>query len=363
MLELAQERFQVRLEELHQEHGFVGATAAFVLENGDVGVAAVGLADVERAVPMTPEHRMPAGSIGKTIAGATALSMVADGLLRLDDRVSMWLGEEPWLTRIANSDTITLRHLLSHSSGLIDHVYDEDWRAAARARRIGPEADPDSYFTPRELMAFLVDKPALFPAGQGYHYTDSGLILAGLVLEAASGSEFYDEAQRRILTPLGLDRTSPQVGRTFDGLAAGYMGGQPSPTGIPNKVADRGTLTFNPRSEWTGGGYVSNPSDLVIWAKALYEGRALRSPYLEDMLSSGYRGPDAEATYGITTFIVDNEVGRILGHGGQFPGYRSTMYYHPETRTAIAAQVNQFEPDVHNILRQELFEALLEVLE
>ena len=363
LMELALDRCQTRLDELREEHGFAGATVAFVLADGEIGAAATGWADVQRQIPMTPEHRMPAGSVGKTIVGATAMSMAADGLLDLDDPVGRWLGDEPWFERLANYDTMTVRHLLTHSSGLIDHVYHEGWRSAARARRSGPEADPDAYFTPRELVSHILDEPALFRAGAGYHYTDTGFIVAGLVLEAASGAPFYEEAQRRILDPLGLTLTEAQVGRSFDHLAAGYLGSNDNAYSLPDKVADRGLVALNMLTEWTGGGYISNPRDLARWAKALYEDEALPDPYLEEMLSSGYRGEDAEATYGISVFIVDNEFGRIIGHGGQYPGWRSSMYYHPESRTALALQVNQFEPDVHNILRQELLGTVLRVLE
>ncbi|MDE2976133.1 MAG: serine hydrolase, partial [Acidobacteriota bacterium] len=97
--------FQARLDELRAELGFIGATAAFVLPDGSEGVAATGYADPDNDLPMTPEHRMPAGSIGKTIAAATALSMVNEGLLGLDDLASRWLGDEPWWTRLPNHET------------------------------------------------------------------------------------------------------------------------------------------------------------------------------------------------------------------------------------------------------------------
>ncbi len=351
-----------RLDELRAEHGFPGVTASVVLADGAQVSVAVGWADVEREIPMTPEHRMPAGSIGKTIAGMTALSMAAEGLLDLDDLASKWLGSEPWWPRLANHDTMTLRHLLTHSAGLPDHVYDDAWRAAARAKRSGPGADPDSYFTPRESVAFILDQPALFPAGEGYFYTDSGFLVAGLVLEAASGGDFYEEAQRRVVDPAGLADTTPQTTRHFERLAAGYLGSADNVYQLPNKVADEGTTFFNFRSEWTGGGYVSSASDLARWAKRMYEGRALETPYLDEMLSSGYRGDDAEATYGISVFQVDIDAGRIHGHGGLFPGWRSSMYYHPESGVAVALQLNQFEPDVRNLVRNELFRVTLDLL-
>ncbi len=353
-------RFQTRLDQLQREHGFAGATAAFVLAGGELGAAATGFADSERRIAMTPEHRMPAGSVGKTFVGATALAMAAEGLLSLDDPASAWLGTEPWFTHLANHDTMNLRQLLCHTSGLIDHVLDPAWRRAARAKRHGPDADPDAYFTPRELVSYVLDQPARFAAGDGYHYTDTGFIVAGLILEAAAGADFYVEAQRRFLDPLGLSRTEAQLGRRYDRLAAGYLGGDDT-FALPDKVADQGLITFNPRTEWTGGGYVSNPQDLARWAKLLYEGQAIAAPYQGEMFGSGYRGAGARDTYGIAVFLLDHQVGRLVGHGGRFPGWRSSMYYHASSRIAVAFQVNQYAPDVRDILLGELFRVLLDI--
>ncbi len=355
-----EELFQERLDELRDELGFIGGTAAFVLPDGSEGSAATGYADPERGVLMTPEHRMPAGSIGKTFAAATALSMANEGLLGLDDLASRWLGNEPWWTRLPNHETMTLRHLLSHSSGLTDHVFDDAWRREARARRGGPAADPDFYFEPRELVQFVLDKEPLFAPGEGYSYTDTGFIVAGLILEAASGGNYYEEARRRVLDRHDLPRTEEQLGRSFTDLAPGHLG-EDNAFALPAKTAEDGLTAFNPRTEWTGGGYVSNSRDLARWAKILYEGRALDGPYLEEMLGSGYRGEDAEATYGLGVYCADTPHGELVGHGGWFPGWRSTMYYHRDSGIAVAVQFNQDEGGgLRNRVRDDLFALLLE---
>lgn len=353
-----QHLFQQRLDELRTELGFIGATAAFVLPDGGEGVAATGYADPENDLPMTPEHRMPAGSIGKTIAATTALSMVNEGLLGLDDLASRWLGDEPWWTRLPNHETMTLRHLLSHSSGLTDHVYDEAWRNEARSRR-GPAGDPDAYFEPRDLVQYVLDREPLFPAGEGYAYTDTGFIVAGLVLEAASGGAYYDEARHRVLDRHDLPRTVEQIGRSFPELAPGHIG-EDNPFSLPAKTAEGDVMAFSPQTEWTGGGYVSNSRDLARWAKILYEERALDGPYLEEMLNSGYRGEDADATYGLGVYRGESPHGELVGHGGWFPGWRSTMYYHRDSGIAVAVQFNQNELDFRNQVRDALLGLLLE---
>ena len=119
-------------------------------------------------------------------------------------------------------------------------------------------------------------------------------------------------------------------------------------------------MAFSPQTEWTGGGYVSNSSDLARWAKILYEERALDGPYLEEMLNSGYRGEDAGATYGLGVYWADSPHGELIGHGGWFPGWRSTMYYHRESGVAVAVQFNQNELDFRNEVRDALLAVLLE---
>ncbi len=352
-----QQLFQARLDELRADLGFIGATAAFVLPDGSEGVAATGYADPDNDLPMDPAHRMPAGSIGKTIAAATALSMVNEGLLGLDDLASRWLGDEPWWTRLPNHETMTLRHLLSHSSGLTDHVYDEAWRREARSRR-GPAGDPDAWFEPRDLVQYVLDRAPLFPAGEGYAYTDTGYLVAGLIMEAASGGAYYDEARHRVLDRHDLPRTVEQIGRTFPDLAPGHVG-EDNPFSLPAKTAEGDVMAFSPQTEWTGGGYVSNSRDLARWAKILYEERALDGPYLEEMLNSGYRGEDAGATYGLGVYRAGSPHGELIGHGGWFPGWRSTMYYHRDSGIAVAVQFNQNDLDFRNQVRDVLFAVLL----
>ena len=133
--------------------------------------------------------------------------------------------------------------------------------------------------------------------------------------------------------------------------------------GLPRKIAEGGELVFHPGMEWTGGGWVSNPQDLVRWAKAVYEGRALAFPYLDELLSSGYRPQDLSEgkVYGLGVFVIDDaELGtRRLGHGGYFPGYNTSMYYYPEYGFAVALQVNTSVGSLRNVLDRELARVLL----
>ncbi len=339
------ERFQTTLDSLYEaaqlyEETFPGATAAFALPDGTIIGFATGYSDVEAGVPMEADMRMPAGSIGKTFAAATALSMARDGLLSLDDPLSKWLGARPWFGRLPNGPDITLRHLLNHSAGLIDHAFDsESFVAAVRARML---PDPDHFLRPPELVAFALDQEPLFPAGRGFNYTDTGYILLGMALEAASGSSYYDELRRRILEPLSLDMTHPQDRRDAPALAQGYAVASQQLFGVPLKVVEGGRLVFHPGVEWTGGGLYSNPQDLVRWARALYEGRAIEGPYVETMLTSvpAEAREDPEFMYGLGVVISEGRLGRTYGHSGFFPGYNSRVMYFPAHGMAVALQIN-----------------------
>jgi D-alanyl-D-alanine carboxypeptidase len=227
-----------------------------VLPDGAILVAAAGWADLEAGTPMTPRARMPSASIGKTYVAAAAVALAREGVLDLDAPVSRWIGDRPWFARLPNRDAITLRHLLTHSAGLADHVHRERF-AADLARRW---REPDNPFPPEALVAYVLDLPPLFEAGTGWAYSDTGYILAGLVIEAATGRGWYEEITTRFLAPLDLTLTSPSDRRRLAGLVAGYTTTD-NPFGFPAKSVDAaGALAWHPGIEWTGGGWVNNDS-------------------------------------------------------------------------------------------------------
>jgi D-alanyl-D-alanine carboxypeptidase len=330
-------QFQARLDALRAEFKFPGATAAYVLRDGEVGVVATGLADIELAAPMTVRSRMLPASIGKSFVAATALSLAQNGALRLDDPIAKWLGDRPWFSRLANGSTITLRQLLTHSSGLPDHVDNISFARDVAVRW----SEPGNPFPPESLVAYILDERARFPPGAGYAYTDTGYILIGLIIEKATGRTYYDELTRRFLEPLRLRLTSPAASRNLPGLASGYMSGH-NPLGLPPKTTVApGVMTYNPVEEWTGGGLASNSRDLAVWAKALYEGRAMRGPYLDELLRSVPRSKDPKHRYGAGVFIDEGTpLGETYGHGGWIPGYCSDMRYYRDYRVAVAVQIN-----------------------
>ncbi len=330
--------FAAELEALAGEYALPGATAAYVLADGTIEAVATGYADLESGTPMTASSRMLAASIGKTFVAATVLALDAEDVLGLDDPLSRWLGSRPWYQRLPNHAGITLRHLLTHTAGIPDHVQSESF-ARAFAASLDSETNP---FSPEDLVGFMLDETPLFAAGEGWAYSDTGYILLGMVIEEATGNRYYDEVERRFLGPLGLKQTSPSDRRTLPGLAAGYTDAD-NPFGLPAKtMREPGTLAWHPGIEWTGGGLASNAGDLAAWAWALFEGRAMDHEYLADLLRSvptnlhepGHR-------YGAGVAIdASGKRGPVYGHAGWVPGYVSFVRYLPGDRVAIAFQTN-----------------------
>lgn len=317
-----------------EEYGLPGMTVAVAGPAGRRVEVAVGLADIETGRPMTADTPMLAASIGKTFVAATVLALAEEGKLGLDDPLSRWLGEEPWYGRLPNAGTITLRHLLAHRSGLPDHVHDPAFAAAWQS---GAKT-----LAPRALIALVLDREPLFPAGEGFAYSDTGYLLLGLVIEQVTGAPWEAAVRQRFLVPLSLARTGPSNTREIPGLANGYIS-QPNFLDLPRETLDaRGVLRWEPAVESSGGGFYSTAGDLATWGAALFSGEVLGEAALGAMLQGGSASEvDPSSSYGLGVAIIsDGPWGPSYGHRGWIPGYTSSLRYFPEYGVAIAFMMN-----------------------
>ena len=123
------------LEKFQEAYDFPEATAAYALSDGTIVSAAVGYSDIEASLLMLPDSRMLAASIGKTVWGALVLSLETEGALDRSDLVSDYVGDEPWYSRLPNGETMTIGHLVTHTSRMPDHVHKEG--AAAKLIELG----------------------------------------------------------------------------------------------------------------------------------------------------------------------------------------------------------------------------------
>ncbi len=333
------DKFQAELDRLREGKNSPGMTAAFALPDGRVFGFASGFADKESKEPMTPDSRMLSASIGKTYVAATAIALVLEGKLDLEDRIETWLGDEPWFKRLPNATDITVRNLLNHSGGIIDHVESEAFGQAVAEWQALPVFNVTRQ-THVQLVEMVCDQEPLFPAGQGYQYSDTGYILIGFIIEKASEKTFYQEVQQRFLDPLGLVLTSPSTQRVIPGISPAYTRADNS-FGFPEKGMLNGELLIHPGVEWTGGGFVDNSKDLVRWAQALYSGKAMQGEYLELLFGSPNKVSDEPfCNYGLGVSIEESEFGPICGHSGWTPYYRSDLRYYMDHGIAVAFHTN-----------------------
>ncbi|TAJ68855.1 MAG: class A beta-lactamase-related serine hydrolase [Phenylobacterium sp.] len=352
--------FQAALETSRQEIGFPGATAGFVLPDGRSGMVAVGVSDKATGRPMTPQDRMMSGSTGKTYVSATALALARQGRLDLDAPITRYLGHPDWMTGLPNMDRITMRQLLGHTSGLRDHVNSPTFGLTLMKLA---QSDPEKALTAQQCIGFLKGQTALFEPGHGYAYSDTGYLIAGLVIEAAAKQPFYDLARRLFWDPLGLTLTAPADQRRIPGLTQGYPV-WPSGAPLPDTIAVApGRLRWNPASEWTGGGVVTNAHDAARWAAALYGGKAMLGDYLPEMLRGVPIREGSPKTYGLGVSTAPTPYGTLYGHSGYYPGYRSDLAYFPDLKIAVAFQINTEtgvrEAAVLDAIRNRLVAALV----
>lgn len=349
----ARRKLQANLDDWHKNGKFAGATLGVCLADGNCFGLATGFSNLETKTPMKPTDLMLAGSVGKTYAAAVALQLVKEGKINLDDRIEKYLGRETWFARLPNAKDITVRQLMNHTSGLVRYEFKDQFTKDLTA-------NPDKVWKPEELLSYLFDEKAAFEAGKGWDYSDTNYIVLGMIIEKVTDKKYYDEAKRRVLKPLKFERTFPQDRREIKGLIQGYAG-ERNPFGGTDQMIKDGKFAINPQFEWTGGGMVSNSEDLARWAKAMYEGKAFDATLLPQMFD-GVAAPmlGRDAKYGLGVIIRPTRAGLTYGHSGYFPGYLTEVMYFPESKIAVAAQVNT---SVSRNLGKSLGRVLVETFE
>jgi len=329
-------RVQATLDSIRAGGAFPGMSAGIALPDGQVLSLATGLADTALRTRLEPDALLLAGSVGKTYVAAVALQLVSEGKLGLDEPISTYLGTEPWFSRLPNAATITVRMLMNHTSGLVRYEFKPEFTRDLTA-------SPDKVWRPAELVAYILDTEAPFPAGGGWDYSDTNYIVLGMIIERVAGATLNDEIARRLLRPLGLTRTVPSDRREIPGLAQGYAG-PGNPFGGTDAMIVDGKFAINPQFEWAGGGYAVSGGDLARWAKALYEGRAFDASLVAAMVEGVPAKLGPEARYGLGVIVRPTPLGPSWGHSGFFPGYVTEMRYFPEHRIAVAFLINTSVP-------------------
>ncbi|MBL7492228.1 beta-lactamase family protein [Frankia sp. AgB1.9] len=295
-----------------------------VRDHGRVRQAAAGVADLATGTPLRPQARVRVGSVTKTFVAAVVLQLVGEGRLALDRPVGRWL---PGLLR--DGDTITVRQLLNHTSGLFDYTADPALLAGVVQNRV---------FAPTELVALAETHPRSFPPGTAWEYSNTNYIVAGLLIQAVTRHPLGEELQRRIFRPLGLADTSfPATTGNLPGYHAhGYVPPDLVPTagGRPFDVTG-----FSPSHAWAAGALVSSARDLSRFYQSLLGGELLSAPLLAQLRTTVAESPtEPDFRYGLGIERVQDRCGVNWGHSGAIFGYQTMAFWNEDTgRTVVMA--------------------------
>ena len=205
--------------------GIVGASAAVVAGGGVPVTAVAGLADRARGIPVDPAHLFKNGSCTKTFVAATLLRLARAGTVRLDDPAARWFPDLP------KGDRIRVRDLINHRSGLPEFEFDMPMTPGLRWT---PQAIVDLAFRARPQ-----DEPHRVAS-----YSNTGYVLAGMVIEAATGDSLAGQIRRQVLQPLGLSDSFCAAGEAYpeDRLARGYYHRPPPAAGAALSLEQGGEM-------------------------------------------------------------------------------------------------------------------------
>lgn len=305
--------------------GSAPGAAALARDGGGTRFASAGLADLRTGRHLHRNDRFRAGSITKTLIATVVLQLADERRLGLDDTVEEHL---PGLVRGQGNDgrKITLRQLLTHTSGLFDFTADQ--RVARRLSR-PPTAAP---LTPRQLVRVAVAHRPRFAPGTAWHYSNTNYILLGLVVERVTGRPYAAETERRVLRPLGLRGTSFPGARGTLPTPHGRAYATGTATGTPRDVT-----ALDPSAAGAAGEVISTLDDLARFFGALLRGGLLPPAALRrmrDMTASDGR-------YGMGLFPVRLSCGVTLwGHNGQINGSYAQVVATPDGRHVLAYHLN-----------------------
>lgn len=317
-------------DRLEQQQPFSGVVAVRRRDR-EVFSLVRGMADAARGMAMTRDTRLNMASGSKLFTAVAILQLAQAGRLSVDDTLSRHLPDFPGR---AFADRVTLHQLLTHTAGAgnyWDEAYEKEWG--------GITALP-------QMIPFVLPHLGDSPAGE-FEYSNSGYILLGLVIEAASGMDYYDYVGKHILEPAGMHATGfPIRGASAEGVALPYEAemeaGLVKPGSyVPVELGARGS---------SAGGASTTAADLMRFAAALRQGTLLDEAHLELLMSRHVPfGDSRNSWYGYGCIIEEEGGVTSFGHGGMGPGTQFEFKIYPELETTMVVMSNLDTIAVHEL--------------
>lgn len=322
---------EVWLEAQKDFEDLPGLTAIVVDDQEVLWSGAVGLSNVEKKINAEASTLCSICSISKLFTSVAIMKLYDEGKLRLDDKVSDLLPAYDLEQKYPESGPITIRSILTHSSGLP--------REAAYPYWTGPDFP---FPSKAQIDSKLSEQETLYPASTYFQYSNLGLSLLGEIVEEISGMSYNDYVQQNILNPLGLTNTRTVLPEQLYGseLAKGYS--------AMTRAGERENVKlFQANGIAPAAGFSSNVLDLGKFASWQFRLRdstlteILKPSTIKYMQNVHWTNPDWKTTWGLGFVVYKGSNGNTwVGHGGSCPGYRSTLQMDLKNKRAYSVMIN-----------------------
>ncbi|WP_224487752.1 serine hydrolase domain-containing protein [Robertkochia flava] len=293
-----------------------------------------GKASIELDVPMPKNAVYEIASVTKQFTAAAILKLAEEGKLSLDDPMTKYIDFD------TQGYDVRIHHLLNHTSGIFQvKMLPDFWNIVQRP------------FTQDSIIAMIEKQGMMFPSGEAQFYNDSAYQILGLIIEKISGKSYEDYLDDTFFTPLGMDNTNYCSNDRIE----------------PNKVYGYdykdSKLIKHMRVDhswpYSAGSLCSTAEDLLLWMKALHNGKVFSPAMYQKMISpkeiQGWR--QLRYAYGLH---VSKDGGiSLIGHGGGIPGYSTEAYFFPDHQLYVIVLLNSIGADELNLIYKKLaFSAL-----
>jgi CubicO group peptidase (beta-lactamase class C family) len=299
------------------DNGAFSGTVLLAKRDDILYSGACGEASKRFHVPNNIDTKFNLGSMNKMFTATAIAQLVEQGVLAFSDTISAYV-DESWLP-LEISNKITIHHLLSHTSGLGSYFNDTYWNGSR-----------ELYRDVNDFKPLVRDEQLAFEPGERYRYSNTGMLLLGVVIESATGESYFDYIRDHIYEPAGMKNSdSYEMDYPVENLAIGYAPDVSSEYGWKNNI-----LLHVVKGGPAGGGF-STVGDLHRFASAMVAGKLVSAGSLDVMWTS-----QSDAGYGYGFGVGDGPKGKVVGHSGGFPGINGNLSIFVDAGYVIAVLSN-----------------------
>jgi CubicO group peptidase (beta-lactamase class C family) len=304
------------------EQKIPGLAFAVVRDGKVIEARGFGLANVELNVPVKAETIFQTGSVGKQFASMAVMMLVEEGKVALDDKITKYFDGAP-----ASWNSITVRNLLSHTSGIPE--YDTD----ALRNQDEPFINLRRDYTEQELLRKFESLPLDFAPGEKWSYSNTGYVLLGILIRKVTGEFYGDFLHDRIFKPLGMDSTRIiSEADIIPNRSSGYR-------------LEKGQLK---NQEWVApslnttadGALYTNVLDMARWDAALYTEKLVRKSTLDQIWTPIRLNNGKSYPYGFGWDVTQVNGHRLIQHGGAWQGFTTQISRYVDDRLTVVVLTN-----------------------